>query len=1406
MKRTAWIILLRSLIAVVMLSAILPSMDSEGHGVYAQATGQDVFAELSSWEREKNGPASPIPYRSLEQLLRRKLGPTSLLLPGKPPGLNPPQGKVSEMAPFFRTLIVPGLEPPGWSLPVEAEFLSQPASGGKAAPLLSPPPRPLPLIAQDDVTVTGPTNITNCVPFTYAIIVTNNDAVDATGVIVTSSMPGGFIPTQRVFNVGVIAAGETITRSAVFTPGCNAVSGSGQNVTVVSQDGAGDITVYKDFTVQGPNLQLKISPVPAGVTCGDKVTRYITVTNVSAVTAEAVRIGARFAYNMDLEYVSDVPTRCIYLSGRDYVYWELADLLPGQSAIYSAVVQYKRASGGICSDNLRQVRVSAFWGCGLPDGDPSTGCCAFGASECGESRCSDPASPVEWRSSPSDSQTSGPEPMPDLVIASVQPLSPTCDTIIITVTNQSHGDDTGPLPAGTTITAYVGIDAANFYTLTKTLAGALLPGASTTLVRTGITDTYADGTHSITATLEPICECDGENNGYGPQAFEINCSSGATMAVEVGACNQIVTATGHFTGVTPYTYTWYYGDGTNSGLLATGETVIIATHQYIQCGNYAITLITTDSVGSIFSDTYGFHVNQPPVAAIGAITPHCDMSVDYANTTTDCDINSPGYTEGLTFTWLLYGSSGLLDSTTVVNDPAAYPMPDMSTPPGVITQRGTYTITLVVTDHQGCAHSVTRDFYLDGPPPPIAYSLESPLCVNQEGTFTITAVSGVTYTLDFGDGSPTETIVGTGADETRTHGYSNAGAYTTIVTAATGCTIATTAVVEVFEPPPPIAYSLESPLCVNQKGTFTITAVAGVTYTLDFGDGSPTKTIVGTGADETRTHSYSNAGAYTTIVTAATGCGVTIATAVVEVFEPLPPIAYSLESPLCVNQEGAFTITAVSGVTYTLDFGDGSPTETIVGTGADETRTHGYSNAGAYTSIVTAATGCGITHTSQVVVVSPTPTGFITGPLAVCIDQTSITHTFSNSYAAYDWTVSGGTLVGSATNPSVTWNAPSTGGSVWLTVVVTNAAGCADTFGQAVLVSGFPMGAINGPTAVCAYQADVVHSFAAGYMDYGWQVQGGTIVSGATSSAVTWSAPFTSGTVTVTVVVTGAAACVETFSQTVTVVEAPSPGLVISPTMAAVHETISFSDAGTGGVAWEWNFGDGTVVTTAITATSHSYTIGGLYTVGLTSTAASGCLSTAWGTVMVVEPIGFGSCYLPVIFNSHPSQADLIVQDVRVDPADPAAGQLATIYAIIINQGNGVANDFQVDLYIDPIASPAVNRIWPDTCPGGAPPADCYGLVWSVPTLGPGQSVTLDSNNYDSLYSHWEGRFATPGTHQVYVLADSYGAPQPYGAVLEKDETNNLYGPVAVHVSANTALLFSDFLVFPHPQARAIYP
>ena len=141
--------------------------------------------------------------------------------------------------------------------------------------------------------------------------------------------------------------------------------------------------------------------------------------------------------------------------------------------------------------------------------------------------------------------------------------------------------------------------------------------------------------------------------------------------------------------------------------------------------------------------------------------------------------------------------------------------------------------------------------------------------------------------------------------------------------------------------------------------------------------------------------------------------------------------------------------------------------------------------------------------------------------------------------------------------------------------------------------------------------------------------------------------------------------------------------------------------------------------------------------------------------------------YLPIVMRNMDLRPDLVVTALTVDADEPA-----TVQVTIANRGLTTARDFWVDLYLDPASPPVVNQPWINL--------SVYGVAWRVDgELAPGESLTLTVGDtfYQEDQSRWPGVYPS-GSHNVWAYVDSWGHPQPYGAVDEANEGNNRYGPV----------------------------
>jgi len=167
----------------------------------------------------------------------------------------------------------------------------------------------------------------------------------------------------------------------------------------------------------------------------------------------------------------------------------------------------------------------------------------------------------------------------------------------------------------------------------------------------------------------------------------------------------------------------------------------------------------------------------------------------------------------------------------------------------------------------------------------------------------------------------------------------------------------------------------------------------------------------------------------------------------------------------------------------------------------------------------------------------------------------------------------------------------------------------------------------------------------------------------------------------------------------------------------------------------------------------------------------------AWGTVQLAVSQIFYSTFLPVIMTpAVPGEPELVVEAINVT-AD-------AVEVVIKNEGTAAADDFWVDMYINPDTAPTgINQTWVTN--GGE------GLVWGVidPLLaGESLTLTLSSIYYAPDESSFPSGIITVGS-TVYAQVDAVGESW-YGAVLEIDEDNNISDPlVTTEESVPTAVL-----------------
>jgi len=373
-------------------------------------------------------------------------------------------------------------------------------------------------------------------------------------------------------------------------------------------------------------------------------------------------------------------------------------------------------------------------------------------------------------------------------------------------------------------------------------------------------------------------------------------------------------------GTPPYTYLWKLGN-TNTSFLKDASAI------YISPGTYNIILIVTDSKGKTDSVTKSITIFKKPTALFSATTKEgcAPLSVSFS------DLSTGG--SGAITKWLWDFGDG---STSPSQSPGGH----------VYALSGTYTVSLGVTDANGCTShiSIPAYIYVDKPP---AINFTASALFGCAPPFKVTFSSSVspassydTYSWEFGDGT-----TGTGANPTKTYTSTGSFPVTLTVTDSMGCTTTKTLPQNIYVGKPAASFTMSSsggcsPLTVTFKNT-TIGAPPGSKYSWDFGDG-------GSSTSQDPSHTYLS-GSYTVklVITSPGGCSDTIIMQnIIKVSSTYLP-TFSATSVLCQSPFiGSFTNETPNTHVLSWDFGDG----TLVSGG--ESVNHTFPVAGGYFTII----------------------------------------------------------------------------------------------------------------------------------------------------------------------------------------------------------------------------------------------------------------------------------------------------------------------------------------------------------------------------------------------------------------------------------------------------------------------
>jgi PKD repeat protein len=662
-------------------------------------------------------------------------------------------------------------------------------------------------------------------------------------------------------------------------------------------------------------------------------------------------------------------------------------------------------------------------------------------------------------------------------------------------------------------------------------------------------------------------------------------------------------------------WNWNFGDPPSG--LNNVSTLPSPAHTYNTAGSYTVTLIIQNSTGCKDTIVKTVTVNNLPVA---------DFQADTAcinSTTTFTDLSVPNAAGIISYSWNFGDGS---------------PFSPMPNPTHTYATYGTFNVTLTIVNSNGCTKDTTKQILVNPKPIP-EFSYSSPNCFGAVVNFTnlSNTVPGylgsiVTWVWDFNDGTTVTVNFPGNPNVTHTFvGFALSHNVRLTVTTTDGCTDFIEHIVNSI--PAPIAnFGFPGTTCTNQSVPFSDLSQNNgggsiIGWNWDFGD--PPTGVNNTSTAQNPIHFFSGPGSFNVvlIVRNTSGCQDTIMKTVV--VSPLPLANFTADTA-CLNSLTTFTNSSIANaasiISYSWDFGDGSPSSTL------QNPTHTYTSYGVknVTLTVTNSNGC-VKDTTKQVLVHPLPIAAFTyttpncmGALIQFTDQSSTVAGYLGSIVRWTWDFGDGNqiTINFPGNPNVT-HVYTGASSHTVTLTVKTSDSCSHSVSHVVTSMPAPLASFSFPTSNCAQQSvaftDLSQANGGGnitqwHWDFGDPGSGISNTSTSQSPTHVFSGP---GVYTVTEIVFNASNCSDTTTQSVTVIALPTANFRADTVCLGSLTTFTDLSGGVGTITQRfWEFGDGQTSTS--TNPTHMYATAGVFNVKLTVTTNEGCRKDTTKAVLVI--------------------------------------------------------------------------------------------------------------------------------------------------------------------------------------------
>ena len=644
-----------------------------------------------------------------------------------------------------------------------------------------------------------------------------------------------------------------------------------------------------------------------------------------------------------------------------------------------------------------------------------------------------------------------------------------------------------------------------------------------------------------------------------------------------------ITAPGPFAVGT--TFNWNFGSGT----VLSGSGAGPYSVQWASSGNQTVTF--TAALGTCSSSSSA--IINIKTGAFVTFTLPASTCVNQSNTTTFTGTASGA----ATYTWNF--GAGAIPATANTVGPHAVTWSTV----------GAKTVTLNVTDNGCVAPTVTQNITVNGSYTS-TFSLPATLCAGTASTVTYTgnAIAGATYAWNFGAGATPITASTAGPHNVT---WASAGTSTVSLTVGSGTCSSTTTNTAAITANPVANFTSAASIGtgVSTPVTFTGSAIAGATYSWNFGAGATPLTANTVGPHAV---SWSTAGSKTiTLTVTQNGCTSTLSQTITVL--SAATATFTVTAAVCVGATATLLYTGNAGVgaTYAWNFDGGTAAP---GTGLGP-HTVSWPTAGTK-NISLVVTQAGVSSAPFIgnVVVNPIPTSTFTLPATICAGATT-TASYTGSATAgatYAWNFGAGSSPTTATSQgphSVNFASAGTA-SVSLTVTQNGCVSVATT--QTRTIQALPLGNFTLPATGCVGQP-VNIAYTGGSpssASYNWNFGANASTANATTQgphAVSWSAP---GAVTVLLFLTQNSCIATPVSHIIQINALPTATFTLS-SPECVNENVTATYTGTPqvGATYNWSYPGAALVSgSAQGPLQLVYSVAGSSSATL-SVTANGCTS-----------------------------------------------------------------------------------------------------------------------------------------------------------------------------------------------------